>query len=77
MILPNRTVKPVDSLLSIGAAVIELLIEGENNVDDLYKKHVLRYEKKIDIEKFLLALNFLFVIGKVEYCDEIIKLKLN
>lgn len=77
MILPNRTVKPVDSLLSVGAAVIELLMEGESNVDDLYKNHVLKYEKKIDVEKFLLALTFLFVIGKVEYCDEIIKLKLN
>lgn len=77
MILPNRTVKPVDSLLSVGAVIIELLIEGENNVDDLYKKHLVKYEKKIDIEKFILALNFLFVIGKIEYRDEIIKLKLN
>lgn len=77
MILPSRTIKPVDSLLSIGAAVIEILIEGEYNVEDLYEKHALKYEKKIDIEKFLLAINFLFVIGKVEYCDEIVKLKLN
>tara|TARA_B100000700_G_scaffold306815_1_gene382434 strand:- start:204 stop:437 length:234 start_codon:yes stop_codon:yes gene_type:complete len=77
MIVPNRTVKPVDSLLTIGAVIIELLIEGESNVEDLYKSHIMKYEKKIDIEKFLLALNFLFVIGKIEYSDEVIKLKFN
>lgn len=77
MIMPNKTIKPIDSLFAISATSIELLSQQSLSVDELYQQHVAHYPKKVEFENFLLSLNYLFVIGKLECHDEIIKIKLN
>jgi hypothetical protein len=75
MIMPSRTIKPIDSLIAISATTIEILAQQSLSVDALYEQHVAAYPKKIEFEKFLLSLNYLFTIGKLECHDEVIEIK--
>lgn len=74
MILPTKVVKPIDSLYCISAYVIELL-SSRNGVifDDLLDEINLTYPKVVTLETLQQCLDFLFILGKVELEDEIIK----
>jgi hypothetical protein len=76
MILPTKTIQPVDSLLSISAFILEILREKEMTVDDLYEELNKRYLKKITIEKTILSLDFLFITNKVIDNNEIITINI-
>ncbi len=77
MLMPNKIVKPVDSLFSIAAYILKVLNDKKDlNVDNLHQELNLIYYKEISIEKLLLSLNFLFIIDKVESVNETIKIKL-
>ncbi len=76
MILPSKTVKPVDSLISISAYVIEILKDNPMNTDELLEIFNKKYYKEISIEKMLLAINFLYITDSVKYHNEIIKLNI-
>jgi hypothetical protein len=58
MILPTKTIQPVDSLISISALIIEILKEKDMTLDDLYDEFNKRYYKKITIEKLILSIDF-------------------
>jgi hypothetical protein len=75
MILPNKTIRPVDSLLYISSYVIKVLENKELAVDEVYEKVKILYPKKISIETLLLCLNYLYVIGKLEHQNETVKIK--
>lgn len=75
MILPSRTVKPVDSLFVIAAEIVGVVGKSKQHIDDTYSKLLEVYPKKVELEKFLLALNYLFITGKLEYQNEIIEIK--
>ncbi|KJG19291.1 hypothetical protein UB37_19075 [Photobacterium iliopiscarium] len=74
MILPTKVVKPIDSLYCISAYVVEL-ISSRNGVgfDDLLDDLNLIYPKAVTLETLQQCLDFLFILGKVELEDEIIK----
>ncbi|AIL31968.1 ABC-three component system middle component 6 [Basilea psittacipulmonis] len=74
MILPSKTVAPVDSLICISAYVIEILKDKAMNIDELLELFNERYDKPISMDKMMLAINFLYLIDVVEYHDEIIKI---
>lgn len=74
MILPTKTIQPVDSLLSISALIIELLKEKEMTLDDLFDEFNKRYYKKIKIEKLILSVDFLYITNKVMDNNAIIKI---
>lgn len=74
MILPNKTIQPVDSLLSISALIIEILKENEMTLDDLFDEFNKRYYKKITIEKLILSVDFLYITNKVMDNNAIIKI---
>lgn len=76
MILPTKTIKPVDSLLSISALIIEILKEKEMTLDDLFDEFNKRYYKKITIEKLILSVDFLYIANKVMDNNAIIKINI-
>lgn len=76
MILPTKTIQPVDSLISISALIIEILKEKDMTLDDLYDEFNKRYYKKITIEKLILSIDFLYITNKVMDNNAIIKINI-
>lgn len=76
MILPSKTIEPVDSLISISAFIVEILRTKNMNIDDLFEAFNNKYYKEISIEKMLLAIDFLYIIDSIKYNNEIIKINI-
>lgn len=76
MIIPTKTIQPVDSLISISAIIIEILKEANMSLDDLLEVFNKRYYKKITIEKLILAVDFLYITDKIMDNNEIIKINI-
>ena len=76
MIIPSKTIQPVDSLISISAIIIEILKEANMSLDDLLEVFNKRYYKKIAIEKLILAVDFLYITDKIMDNNEIIKINI-
>ena len=76
MILPNRSIKPIDSLFCIASYVIDIAKGNELTLDEIYKQLLKSYPKSISIENVILCINYLYIIGKLETKNEIIKIKL-
>lgn len=76
MIIPNKIIQPVDSLISISAIIIEILKEANMSLDDLLEVFNKRYYKKIAIEKLILAIDFLYMTDKIMENNEIIKINI-
>ena len=76
MILPSKSVKPIDSLFCISAYLVKILSFHETyDIETLYEKLQEIYPKKISIETYLLCINYLFIIRKLEVeKDETIKI---
>lgn len=72
-VLPNKIIKPIDSILCIGSKILSILIiSNKLNIDQLYKE----LPSEISFEKYLLCLDFLFIIGTIEARNEIIKIRM-
>jgi hypothetical protein len=76
MIIPTKTIQPVDSIISISATIIEILKETNMSLDDLLEAFNKRYYKKIAIEKLILAIDFLYITDKIMDNNEIIKINI-
>ena len=76
MILPSKTIQPVDSLISISAIIIEILKDANMTLDELLEVFNKKYYKKITIEKLILAVDFLFITDKIMDNNEIIKINI-
>lgn len=76
MILPSKTIKPVDSLLYISSFVIKEMGNESLTVDEVLTKVNRSIQKKISIETLLLCFNYLYVVGKLESDNETVKIKL-
>lgn len=76
MILPNKNVKPEDSLIYISSNILKILIGHKLSIDDLSERLSNSQCKEISLEKLVLSLNYLYIIGKVEIQDDIAKVKL-
>lgn len=74
--MPNKTIKPIDSLFCISSYIIEESLHEELSVDHLYERLQKTYPKSISIETTVLCLNYLFIIGKLDIKNEIIKIKI-
>ena len=78
MIMPSKSIKPIDSLFCIGSFVVGLLEDDEGTcLDDVYDVLNAYYPKNVDFERFLHSLDYLYIIGCIEVRDEIVKLKLS
>lgn len=76
MIMPTKIVKPADSIISISAYILKILKNGSINTDDLLRELNMVYFKEITIEKILLCIDFLFIIGKIRSDNDVIELNL-
>ncbi len=76
MILPTKTIQPVDSLISVSATILEILKAENMPIDDLFQEINEKYYKKISIEKLILAINFLFITNNIKDNDEIITINI-
>ena len=76
MVMPNKVVKPIDSLVAVGGFIKEIL-HNENPIDvnSLFYKLNNQYPVNITVEKYILTLDFLFVIGIIFFEDEVIVLR--
>jgi len=74
MILPNKVIKPIDSLFSIGAYILNILKDNEHTIDDLVHNLNSSYPKKLTIEKVLLSLDFLYATGKIQLNNHKVKI---
>jgi len=74
MVMGNKIINVNDTLFAIGAIVIKHLKTSNEKVDTLYQK--IKKEKNISFKKFILTLDFLFVVDKIEIKEkDIIGLK--
>lgn len=73
MILPSKTVKPIDSLYCLSAYVVEILKEEDLEFNELLDLVNQSYPKTVTIEKIQQCLDFLFIIGKLELKNETFK----
>ncbi|EGQ9729778.1 hypothetical protein VCSRO184_1242 [Vibrio cholerae] len=73
MILPSKTVKPIDSLYCISAYVVNIIKNQEVDFDELLDLVNHSYPKPVTIEKLQQCLDFLFIIGKLELKNETFK----
>jgi len=76
MILSSKTIQPVDSLISISATILEILKTKNMPVDELFEEFNKKYYKKINIEKLILAINFLFITNNIKDNNEIITINI-
>lgn len=73
MLMPSKIVAPSDSIIYIAKFILEKIGSHSMSFDSLYESVSKSYPKSLSIDKFLLSVNFLFIIGKIEEADEIIK----
>ena len=72
MILPNKVVKPNYSLIYIGGLTLDALGAKYKlmHIDELYTNVRQRISFSLSLERFLLALDFLYIIGKIELVND-------
>jgi hypothetical protein len=66
MVMGNKIFKLEDTLVVIGAAIIKALSAGPARLDDLYLATGSHYPKKLKFDRFVYAVDFLYMIGKVD-----------
>lgn len=71
MILPTKHIAPQNSLLGIGAALLELLSD-QQTVTRLWDQ-ARTGNKLLTFQRFVLAVDLLFAIGAVELTDGILQ----
>ncbi len=73
MVMPNKVVKPIDSLVGISGFIKKILyIDGQVDINSLYKKLNGKYPTQVTVEKYILSLDFLFALGVIDLKDEVI-----
>lgn len=74
MILPTKSLQPVNSLYCISAFVVEIMIAHDGiDFDALLNELNHVYPVPIPMEKLQLCLDFLFIIGRLELQNETLK----
>jgi hypothetical protein len=74
MILPNKNIKLNNSLLGLGAILLPSL-QFPTTVSELWTRVKDYPSQTISFEKFILTLDFLYVIGLIELSEGLIKRK--
>lgn len=73
MILPNKYVRPTESLIYISKFILESLQKKELSFDELYDEVKRLYPKCLNFDSFVLSINFLYIIGRIEESNETIR----
>lgn len=76
MILPNKYVSNSESLMGIGALILSVIGKKTIPIDKLWKSFEKKYIKTDRLnnhptyQKFILTLNFMFIVGMIEHTDQ-------
>lgn len=68
MILPNKLISFQDCILSKTVYILEEIIDSDFSVIRLYEQVEIHFE---DISEYILALDVLYVLGKIKYNEEL------
>ncbi|ADQ45535.1 hypothetical protein Calkro_0641 [Caldicellulosiruptor kronotskyensis 2002] len=66
MIFPNKTTKLSYSLLGCGSYILQEL-KNPQTVSALWEKVKIKYKELKNFEKFILTLDFLYILGMIEF----------
>lgn len=66
MIFPNKTTKLSYSLLGGGSFILQEL-KNPQTVSSLWEKVKIKYKEIKNFEKFILTLDFLYILGMIEF----------
>jgi hypothetical protein len=77
MLMPTKIIQPVDSLFSISAFILKVMMLKEKmNIDEIYDEVNKIYYKKVSLEKIILSLNFLYIVDNVRIENEAITINI-
>lgn len=68
MILPNKLISFQDCILSKTVYILEKISDSDFSVIRLYEQVEIHFE---DISEYMLALDVLYVLGKIKYNEEL------
>lgn len=68
MILPNKLISFQDCILAKTVYILEKISDSDFSVIGLYEQVEIHFE---DLNEYMLALDVLYVLGKIEYNDEL------
>ena len=68
MILPNKLISFQDCILSKTVYILEEISDSDFTVIRLYEQVEIHFE---DISEYMLALDVLYVLGKIKYNEEL------
>lgn len=68
MILPNKLISFQDCILAKTVYILQNITNSDFSVIDLYEKVEKHFE---DLNEYILALDVLYVLGKIKYNDEL------
>ena len=68
MILPNKLISFQDCILAKTVYILEKISDSDFSVIGLYEQVETHFE---DLNEYMLALDVLYVLGKIEYNDEL------
>jgi hypothetical protein len=77
MVMGNKIVKVEDALITIGGYILQILKNKTMSMDEAYLQLKEIYPKDISFEVFIYAVDFLYMINKLELVqDDLIEIKL-
>ena len=68
MILPNKLISFQDCILAKTVYILEKISDSDFSVIGLYEQVEIHFE---DLNEYMLALDVLYVLGKIEYNEEL------
>lgn len=66
MLMPSKTIKPVDALVCISAYLIEQAGTDAFTIDEIHEKLNRVYPKKLSFESIILCIDYLYILNKLE-----------
>ena len=67
----NRAREPKYSLYYIGAHIIDIIQKGNiSDIDELYSTINIQYQDGLSVDYFYLAMDWLYLIGKIVLVEE-------
>lgn len=74
--MPTKIIQPCNSVFVISSHLLKIIYESPKDLDSLIEHFNKNYYKKIETERILLALDFLFMLNKIRIEDEIIRINM-
>lgn len=76
MLMPSKTLKTADSILYSSSVILDIVMKNQNsiNLENLIELSLKKEGFQLDLEKIIYSISYLYLIQKLEYDDETIKI---